>query len=356
MDAPALDEGPQASVLLAWFDAHKRDLPWRRTTDPYAIWLSEIMLQQTRVDTVVPYFERFLVRFPDVRTLAGAPLEDVLSAWSGLGYYRRARGLHAAAREIVSRYGGDVPRSFDELSTLPGVGAYTAGAVSSIAFGERSIAVDGNVTRVITRLRGIDVGRSPGAVLREVREACEALVPSSRPGDFNQALMELGATVCTPASPRCDVCPWRGGCAAAAAAARGEPRARPSKPNAARPARVKLIAALDWLEDGVLLGRRPLEGLFGGLWEPPMVEAPSAKARRRFRAAGIEIEGRPAKEAIVHVLTHRVLEVRSVRARSADLGALEPYEQLRRFQAVDLPGLPMSALARRLLRVSFGVP
>lgn len=256
------------SRMLAFFDERRRELPWRETSDPYRILVSEIMLQQTRVDTVVPYYRRWVQRFPDPASLAEADEEEVLRHWQGLGYYRRARNLQAAAREVVEQWGGEVPGDAKALADLPGVGPYTAGAVASIAFGQAVPAVDGNVRRVMARL--LD-DPAPGAALlaREVGR----LVDPHRPGDFNQALMELGATVCTPRSPACPACPVSEGCRARAAGTQGE-RPRPPRKKEI-PHRVEAVAVM--VRPGptgweVLLRRRPATGLLGGMWECPGVD------------------------------------------------------------------------------------
>ncbi|MBC7172514.1 MAG: A/G-specific adenine glycosylase, partial [Polyangiaceae bacterium] len=202
------------SALLEWFDRAQRDLPWRRTLDPYAIWVSEVMLQQTRVETVIPYYERFLTRFPTPAALAEAEEDAVLAAWSGLGYYRRARMLHAGAREVVATYGGAVPEAREARLALPGVGRYTAGAIGSIAFGKPEPIVDGNVARVLSRVRFIETPPGRADTERRLWDEAERLVYGERPGALNQALMELGATVCTPSSPRCTECPIARACAA----------------------------------------------------------------------------------------------------------------------------------------------
>src|SRR5438445_7499787 len=193
--------------LLAWYDANRRDLPWRHTRDPYRILVAEYLLQRTRIVSGTPYYERFLTRFPTVQDRASAPLDDVLAVWEGLGFYGRARNLHAAARAIVDRHAGRVPESFEELTALPGMGEYTAGAVASIAFGVLVPAVDGNVSRVIARLFRIRDDVTRAVAKRRIHEIAARLVSPDRPGAFNQAMMELGATVCTPASPACDPCP-----------------------------------------------------------------------------------------------------------------------------------------------------
>ncbi len=260
MDRPRL-----RATLLAHYDRHKRALPWREEDDPYRILVSEIMLQQTRVETVVTYYRGWMERFPDVRSLAEASEADVLKAWEGLGYYRRARSLRGAAVMICERFEGACPGTVEELRALPGVGEYTAGAVGSIAFGLRVPAVDGNVRRVLSRW--FDEADPSTAWLREV--AAE-LVDSARPGDWNQALMELGATVCTPRTPRCDACPVAWACAARQAGTVAE-RPAPARRRAPRPATFAL-AVLRAREGGILMERRPPDGLLGGMWALPEME------------------------------------------------------------------------------------
>src|SRR4030042_3245243 len=202
------------SALLHWFAANARDLPWRRTTDPYAIWVSEIMLQQTRVPTALPYYERFLQRFPTVEKLALARLDTVLKLWEGLGYYSRARNLHLAAQEIVTRFDRRVPQTKDELLTLPGIGRYTAGAIASTAFGKREPIVDGNIERVLCRVFRIRGHPKDSAVQKKIWAIAEELLPAENAGQFNQAMMELGYEVCVPRNPRCESCPINGICEA----------------------------------------------------------------------------------------------------------------------------------------------
>ena len=251
-----------ARALLTHFDAHRRAMPWRETSDPYAIWVSEVMLQQTRVDTVIPYWTAWMERFPTVHDLADADLDDVLKRWEGLGYYSRARNLHGAAKMVRERFDGRVPDTVEELRQLPGVGEYTAGAVASIAHGVPTPAVDGNVRRVLSRLYDLE---APTAA--QLRSLAAELVPTDRPGDFNQALMELGATVCTPRSPDCDACPLAEWCEARRLGVqeqRPRPKARKSVPE--ETVRTAVIARDD---DALLLVRRPESGLLGGLWEFP---------------------------------------------------------------------------------------
>lgn len=253
--------------LLGWYDANKRDLPWRVTKDPFAIWLSEIMLQQTRVAVVKEYYGRFLRRFPSVEALAKARISAVLAAWSGLGYYRRARALHAAAKKVVTDLGGAIPHTAKELQTLPGVGRYTAAAIASIAFGEPQPVVDGNVERVITRLwaRNFENGAT--------WDAAAELLDRARPGDFNQAMMELGATLCLPGQPRCASCPVRRWCLAQGQF--GERAAEPRK-------RATLRYSLATRDGSVFLVRRPAgSSLMAGMWELPEIRADS-----EFRSNG----------------------------------------------------------------------
>ncbi len=249
-------------ALLGHYDRTARDLPWRRETDPYRIWVSEVMLQQTRVETVLGYYDEWLDRFPDLDTLACADVDDVLKAWEGLGYYRRARNLHRGAALVRESFGGAVPGSYAELRELPGVGEYTAGAVASIAFGESVPAVDGNVRRVLARL--CDVADPKPAWLR--RTASE-LVDPDRPGDWNQALMELGATVCTPTKPKCDGCPVSAWCGAWAAGTQGD---RPAPPRRKAVPTVTFATAVVVDEQGRrLVARRPEGGLLAGMWSFP---------------------------------------------------------------------------------------
>ncbi|HLY25338.1 MAG TPA: A/G-specific adenine glycosylase [Aggregatilineales bacterium] len=253
--------------LLAWFALAAADLPWRRTHDPYRIWLSEIMLQQTQVATVIPYYERFLDAFPTVEGLASTPLDRVLKLWEGLGYYSRARHLHQAAQKVVQDYGGQFPPSSAELLTLPGIGRYTAGAIASIAFGESAAVLDGNVMRVLSRLFDISEPVTETAVRNDLWALAEHLVPADRPGDYNQAVMELGREICKPRSPLCNQCPVAAHCLAFQ---RGVQGARPIKAPRARTPHYAVAAGIVWNKQGqVLIAQRPAEGLLGGLWEFP---------------------------------------------------------------------------------------
>ncbi|MFI5315280.1 MAG: A/G-specific adenine glycosylase [Myxococcota bacterium] len=330
--------------LLEWYRGARRPLPWRRTRDPYRIWLSETMLQQTRVDAVVPYYERFLARFPTLESLAVADEQAVLREWAGLGYYARARNLHRAAGVVLRDHGGELPRDAGSLAALPGVGRYTAGALRSIAFDERAAVVDGNVRRVLARLAG---ARAPSDT--ELWRMADALVPEKAPGDWNQALMELGATVCTPRRPSCPVCPVGAFCAAHA---QGDPERFPA--SARRPAarRVRALAGLLVRRGRVLLVRRPSRGLLGGLWELPTVEEEGAPAllsalleRTGIRAAVGESLGR-----LRHQFTHRdlSLEVMALEYRAGRLSRAG-RAGVRFCTAPDLERLPLSTLTRKAL-------
>lgn len=259
----------EAADLLAWYDRHRRRLPWRSDpgvqADPYAVWLSEIMLQQTTVQAVKPYFEGFLARWPRVEDLAAASSDDVMRAWAGLGYYSRARNLHACAIKVASDHGGAFPDTEDGLLRLPGVGPYTAAAIAAIAFGRRAVVVDGNVERVVTRLFSISEPMPRAKPL--VRTAMDGLTPDARAGDFAQAMMDLGATICTPRRPACALCPLNEGCGARRA---GNPDMFPVKaPKADRPARAGAAFYLRRRDGAVLVRTRPPRGLLGGMTEIP---------------------------------------------------------------------------------------
>ena len=259
-----------APVLLAWYDTNARILPWRENKDPYRIWISEIMLQQTRVEAVKPYYERFLAEFPDLRALAEAPIERVLKLWEGLGYYSRARNLHKAANEIVQEYSGEFPRSSGELRKLSGIGEYTAGAIASIAFEERVPAVDGNVLRVLSRLLQSSADITKTQEKKGLSSLAQDMMPMTRVGDYNQAMMEIGALVCVPnGPPHCEICPLAGLCLAHRD---GCEESYPKKaPKKARRKEEKTVL-LAFMGEKVLLQQRPNEGLLAGLWEFPMME------------------------------------------------------------------------------------
>lgn len=298
------------SRLLAWYDKARRDLPWRRTRDPYAIWVSEIMCQQTRVDTVIPYYERFLKRFPTLRSLAKADEDEVLSLWSGLGYYRRARLLHKGVREVVSEYGAKMPVDPAQRLSLPGIGRYTAGAIGSIAFDQEEPIVDGNVMRVLSRLFAIDSPLGRRDTEKKLWELAQDLVRGERPGDFNQAMMELGATVCTPTSPSCSACPVRTQCAAYKDNRVHELPVVPAKKAPKKLDLVAVIAHTEKEKEGVWLVKSEV-ALFGGLWNLPMKEGRGrAAAESLLLDAGLggSVAVKSAAD-VVHVLSHRHMRV-----------------------------------------------
>jgi A/G-specific adenine glycosylase len=344
-------------ALLPWFERVQRDLPWRRTKDPYAVWLSEVMLQQTRVEAVIPYFERFLRELPDVRALAEAPSEQVMKLWSGLGYYRRARMLHEAAQQIMSTRAGRFPDTVAELSDIRGIGRYTAGAVGSIAFGERAPLVDGNVVRVLSRIFALEGDLRSTAGMNRVWAVAEAILPPSRAGDWNQALMELGATTCIPRAPRCLVCPVQAVCAARA---RGLERELPYLAPKAEPVVRRRVAVVATVRGKVVLVRRSPGGLFGGLWEPPSVAEPAGSGPER-RAVdelsallGVELSGVTRAGRVSHVLSHRRLETEVLSGTLArtprKLGSgAEEYEALSVVAKGDLATLGLSTYASRIL-------
>ena len=344
-----------ARALLAWYDRHRRDLPWRADSDPYPVWLSEVMLQQTRVEVAAPYFRRFLARFPTVEALADAGIDEVLGLWSGLGYYRRARQLHAAARRVAA--GGGFPRTAAGLSELPGVGGYTAAAVASIAFGEHVPALDGNVERVLARRLALDGDPKRAAARRALAAAALDLLDPERPGDANQALMELGATVCTPRRPACPRCPLAPGCAARAA---GDPERWPPPRRRRTVERRRLGVAVVSANGRTLLFRRPDDSpLLAGTWELPWFElapgddpaaaGPPALTRRyggRWRLG-------PRLATVRHGITHRAFTVEAHDAR-VDSASDEVAEapEAGWFDAVARAELPLSSLVTKVLAAS----
>jgi len=348
----ALGERTQRAIrknLLAWFDRHARVLPWRTASrDPYAVWVSEIMLQQTRVSTVVPYFERFLRRFPDVTSLAQAELDDVLAAWSGLGYYRRARALHAAARQLHERGETNLPGDFDALLKLSGIGQYTAAAIASMAFGQPVAVVDGNVLRVLARITADDGPIEATGTQSRIRSVADSLVGPDRPGTLNEAMMELGATVCTPTSPTCLTCPLRKECRAHLD---GLVEKLPVTTKKKTSPRVRLVAFVLRHDDQTLMCRRVQDGLFGGLWEPPMLQAPSSYQQ----ALASQLGGKPvrARGKVEHVLTHRVLEVVVMRwcvdSAPDDVVIPEGYDRAAWFLPSERASLGVSTLANKVL-------
>jgi A/G-specific adenine glycosylase len=336
---------PDPAALLVWYDRHRRDLPWRalpgQAADPYRVWLSEIMLQQTTVVTVAGYFDRFVARFPDIRALAATSLDEVLHLWQGLGYYARARNLHACARAVVERHGGHFPDDPARLRALPGIGDYTAAAIAAIAFGHRAAAVDGNVERVMARLFAVD--QPLPEAKPQLKALAAALVPETRCGDFAQALMDLGAVLCTPRRPRCVLCPWRRDCAAAAAGiADTLPR------QAEKPERRLRYGVLFWLrrKDGaVLLNRRAEKGLLGGMIELPTTpwrEAPWSMGEA-VAAAPAMTQWRQLPGIVQHGFTHFRLEL-ALLAGSTDEAIDGIWAKPKEFGRYALPTLTKKAI------------
>ncbi len=314
-------------ALLAWFDQHQRDLPWRRTSDPYAIWVSEIMLQQTRVAAVLEHYARWMERFPAVAALACAEETEVLALWSGLGYYRRARMLHRAARVVVEEHGGALPRTAAGLRALPGIGEYTSAAIASIAFREAVAVVDGNVERVVSRLAALDCASPAAALKQAIRAGAATLLSPERPGDSNQAMMELGATVCLPKAPLCLHCPVQPWCQT-----RGEHAVLPRKPQQARNAAYALATRAAGSE--VLLRQRAADAsLMAAMWELPELGAAPEKAQPVLRL----------KHAIT-VTNYTVSVFRWSEAEALHLPGTtwQPID--------DLPRLALTGLARKVLR------
>jgi A/G-specific adenine glycosylase len=339
------------SALLAWYDRHRRVMPWRargdQVPDPYRVWLAEIMLQQTTVATVGPYFEKFVKRWPTVEALADAPREDVLHAWAGLGYYARARNLHACAQAVAREHGGVFPDTEEGLLELPGVGPYTAAAIAAIAFGRASVVIDGNVERVIARLHAIATPLPKAKA--EIRDVLAQIVPPDRPGDFAQATMDLGATICIPRKPRCMLCPWKLACTARAA---GEAERYPVKlPRAKRPTRRAVAFVLTDRSGAVWLRQRADKGLLGGMMEVPSSEwraaDPSEKAARAAAPAALAWRTLPGR--VRHGFTHFELEltVWAARGARADVAGGQ-WVALDRLDDVALPTLMRKVIEHAL--------
>jgi A/G-specific adenine glycosylase len=319
--------------LLQWFGQNARDLPWRQTRDPYAIWVSETMLQQTRVAVVIDYYTRFMARFPTLESLAGADEAEVLALWSGLGYYRRARALHESARAVITEHAGVIPKTAAALSRLPGVGVYTAAAVASIAFGEPVAAVDGNVERVLTRYFGHEP--VPGVARSgELRRAAEQLVDPEHPGDFNQAMMELGATVCLPKAPMCLACPVREGCAT-----RGEHSVPRTKKMLSRKTALALVQRRQWPRAEVLLQRRPSDASqMPNMWELPAIK-----------------EGQESEDMLLLTVRHSItntnyyVTVYGLTTNEQKFLARDAGERIW-VPVLDLPEQPLTGLTRKILK------
>jgi A/G-specific adenine glycosylase len=332
--------------MLAWYRRHRRDLPWRRTRDPYRIWVSEVMLQQTQVATARPYYGSFLRRFPTLRVLAAASEPQVLAAWAGLGYYRRARHLLEASRIVVRDHAGRVPDDPQAFSRLPGVGRYTVGAVLSIAFDRPLAVLDGNVGRVLSRWFAWPVSVRDARGAQRLWGRADSLVPMRRPGEWNQALMELGATICTPRRPRCPECPVKVRCRAFA---RGRPEDFPPATRRRATERIRRAVVLVERSGRVLMVRR--EGaLLAGLWEPPGIEVGERQETARdlgaaLAAVGVRAGLEPTARRVRHTITHRSIEVE---VWKGTLAAAAPRRSTARFVDPRRPGVPLTALAAKL--------
>jgi len=323
--------------LLRWYRHNQADLPWRRDPSPYQVWLSEVMLQQTQVETVIPYYQRFLAAFPSIAALAAAPLDAVLKRWEGLGYYSRARNLHRAARLLVAEYDGALPCQADELQKLPGIGPYTAGAIASIAFGRSAPLLDGNVIRVFTRLLDMPDDISKSATRKKLWGIAEDWLPAQGAGEYNQALMELGQKVCRPKNPHCAECPLRDSCRAFAA---GTQAARPVRSKRSPTPHYDVTAGLIRDEQGrLLIAQRPLDGLLGGLWEFPGGKREGRESledclRRELREElAIEVAVGQRFAVVKHAFTHFKITLHAFDCRY--LGALPPYSEPQALVALD---------------------
>ncbi len=317
---PAMQDTPVESEfaprLLRWFDEHGRaHLPWQKNATPYRVWVSEVMLQQTQVATVIPYFERFMRRFPDVQALGDAPLDEVLHLWTGLGYYARARNLHKSAQQVQHR-GGRIPENFDELLALPGIGRSTAGAILALSLGQRHPILDGNVKRVLTRVFGIEGDPGTAGPLKLLWLKAERLTPTQRVGAYTQAIMDLGATICTRALPACAGCPMVGRCFAAQAGRQDDfPGRRKIRVRPARAAVLLIAECSDAGDSEVLIERRPASGIWGGLWSPPQFADELAALDWCRREFGEPQRIAQAMEPIDHAFTHFDLRLTPLHVR-----------------------------------------
>lgn len=324
-------------ALLSWYSAEKRDLPWRRTDNPYYIWISEVMLQQTRVETVIPYYERFIEKFPTMADLSSAEEEEILKMWEGLGYYSRVRNLQAGVREVVESYGGEVPANREDISKLKGVGPYTAGAILSIAFGIPEHAVDGNVMRVLSRILVIEEDIALPRNKKIFEEAVMALISEEDPSSFNQALMELGATICTP-NPHCLLCPVRDFCGAFDI---GKQKLLPIKIKKQKRKHQTMAAfAIQDAQGKWLLEKRPDTGLLAGLWQFPMVELREQGALETFeKETGLKLKNVTELSRFPHVFSHITWDIHAFRAQ---LDSVQAEQRPAAFTSEEVQQLPKS--------------
>ena len=343
---------PFAQKLLSWYQQNARQLPWRGHPDPYAVWVSEIMLQQTRVETVIPYFQRWLQRFPTVADLAAAHQQEVLNLWEGLGYYSRARNLHLAAQLIVENHNSLIPHTRDGLRKLPGIGPYTAAAIASIAFGQDEPALDGNIRRVLSRVFNItDPLQSPAGENKLITLARENL-PLGQGGDYNQAIMDLGATLCTPKKPNCPACPFASLCQAKALAVQGErpvPRPRPGIPHHT------VAAAIIQSAGKIMIAQRPQKGLLGGMWEfpggkrEPGEDLPTCLRREIREELEVEIQVGAPFGVYQHAYTHFKVTLHAfLCALNGDRPQLKEHTDLRWVEPGELGDFPMGKIDRQI--------
>jgi A/G-specific adenine glycosylase len=346
--APRTSAGASPADLLDWYDRNRRELPWRvkslERADPYRVWLSEIMLQQTRVETVARYYDRFLKRFPTVHKLATARLNDVLKTWAGLGYYARARNLHACARVVVKEHGGRFPDSEEVLRKLPGIGTYTAAAIVAIAFGKKATPVDGNIERVIARLFAVET--SLPAAKPELQRLAASLTPDWRAGDFAQAMMDLGSTICTPRNPLCLLCPWNADCAALLV---GDPETFPRRTPKAEGELRRGAAFCVLRADGtVLLRKRPPRGLLGGMTEVPTTEwSVEFDEKSALKSAPLKSKWRRLPGTVRHAFTHFPLELTVYIAEVAKTARAPKRARFAKLQALEGEALP--SLMRKVI-------
>lgn len=344
-----------ARLLLGWYAEHARDLPWRDAADPYAVWVSEIMLQQTRVDTVIGYYQRWMTRFPTIQALAQSEEQEVLQLWEGLGYYSRARSLHRGAREVMVRFDGNLPATRVELETLPGIGRYTAGAIASMAYGQDEPALDGNLRRVLSRVFNIAVPIDSPQGQQRLDQLMAEHLPRGQAGNFNQAMMDLGATLCIPRSPDCGKCPLTPICQARLSGLQEE---RPVKKNRPRVPHYDVTAAVIHRNGQVLIAKRPANGLLGGMWEFPGGKQEPGEAlteclqREIMEELGTQIEVGPELGVFNHAYTHFKV---TLHAFYCALTGVEPQpveaSDLRWVLPSDLAAFPMGKIDRKIALV-----
>lgn len=342
-------------LLLGWYKEHARDLPWRGISDPYAVWVSEIMLQQTRVETVLDYYRRWMTRFPTIAALAQAEEQDVLHLWEGLGYYSRARNLHRAAHEVMARFGGRLPSSRVELQTLPGIGSYTAGAIASMAFGADEPALDGNLRRVLARVFDLEIPIGSPQGKQRLDELLREHLPPGQAGEFNQAMMDLGATICTPRSPDCENCPVAGICLAFKEGVQAQ---RPVMKVHQPVPHYTVTAAVIQRDGRVLIARRPPNGLLGGLWEFPGGKQEPGETlaecleREIMEELGVGIKVGEEMGVFKHAYTHFKV---TLHAFTCDLTDGEPHpvetSELRWELPEHLGKFPMGKIDRKIVLV-----